>query len=180
MKLRQNVFISKSEEQTRAFAREFAESLTKGGVIALYGDLGAGKTTFAQGLAEGLGIERRIISPTFVIVRTYDINNKRHETRDKKKYSSSDQAKPKSREVQKDSSRQARTVKTLYHIDLYRLEKRKQIEELGLKELMENSENLIVIEWAEKMKEYLPKERFDIYIQEKGENKRKIRVNQVT
>lgn len=44
-------------------------------IILLYGDLGAGKTTFMQGFAKGLGIEKRIISPTFIIVRKYEVQN---------------------------------------------------------------------------------------------------------
>lgn len=44
-----------------------------GGVICLYGDLGSGKTTFTQGFAKGLGIKSRLLSPTFIIVRRYDI-----------------------------------------------------------------------------------------------------------
>ncbi len=50
-----------------------ASSLEGGEVIALYGDLGSGKTVFVQGIAKGLGIKRGIVSPTFVFMRTYPI-----------------------------------------------------------------------------------------------------------
>lgn len=63
--------ISKSAEQTKSLGRELAKKLTGGEVIALYGELGSGKTTFTQGLAEGLGITKPTLSPTFTIRRSY-------------------------------------------------------------------------------------------------------------
>lgn len=66
--------ITKSAEETKALGKKTAASLTKGGVILLYGDLGSGKTTFVQGFAEKLGVAGRIVSPTFIMMRTYDIN----------------------------------------------------------------------------------------------------------
>ena len=62
-----------SSRQTQKIAQKLAKSLNGGEVIALFGDLGAGKTVFVQGLARGLGIKRRIISPSFVFMRTYPI-----------------------------------------------------------------------------------------------------------
>ena len=58
---------------TQKIAQDLAKNLKGGEVIALFGDLGAGKTVFVQGLARGLGIKRRIISPSFVFMRTYPI-----------------------------------------------------------------------------------------------------------
>lgn len=68
---------TKSAEETRAFAEKFAGEFLEGGVIALSGDLGAGKTTFAQGFAQGLGVTHRIVSPTFLIIRQYPIPDKK-------------------------------------------------------------------------------------------------------
>ena len=62
---------TKSPKETQKFGEKLAGRLKGGEVIALYGDLGAGKTVFVQGLARGLGIKRKIISPTFVFMRTY-------------------------------------------------------------------------------------------------------------
>lgn len=62
-------------QETINFGKQFAGSVNNGGIILLHGDLGAGKTTFVQGLAQGLGIPKRIISPTFVIIRTYKLDN---------------------------------------------------------------------------------------------------------
>lgn len=64
--------ISKSEEDTRKAGKSFAETLEKGDVVSLRGSLGAGKTVFAKGIAESLGIEEAIVSPTFTIVQEYD------------------------------------------------------------------------------------------------------------
>lgn len=65
------VIQSSSEAQTEQAARELAARLTPGTFIALSGDLGAGKTVFARGLARGLGITRDILSPTFTLMRQY-------------------------------------------------------------------------------------------------------------
>ena len=59
------------EEETEACGRTLAESLRPGDVVALYGDLGAGKTAFVRGLAQGLGITESVSSPTFTIVNEY-------------------------------------------------------------------------------------------------------------
>lgn len=62
---------AKDEAETKAIAAELAQYLEAGDVILLEGDLGAGKTTFTKGLAEGLGIKRVIKSPTYTLIREY-------------------------------------------------------------------------------------------------------------
>ena len=62
---------SSSPEETQAIAGAIAASLRPGDVIALSGDLGAGKTCFVQGAASALGVRERVTSPTFVLVREY-------------------------------------------------------------------------------------------------------------
>ena len=66
------VFESYGEEDTFAFARKLAEEAEAGDVFALIGGLGAGKTAFAKGFAEGLGITEPVVSPTFTIVQIYE------------------------------------------------------------------------------------------------------------
>ena len=68
--------LSKNSKQTQAFAKDLATKLDKPTVLALYGELGSGKTTFIQGLALGLGIEKRILSPTFVFQRSYKLQDR--------------------------------------------------------------------------------------------------------
>ena len=65
-------FISNSPDDTRIFAADMAKRLRAGDVLCLYGDLGAGKTAFVQGIAKGLGIDEPITSPTFTIVNEYE------------------------------------------------------------------------------------------------------------
>lgn len=74
--MQRQVFITDDYTETQKVAADFAKELKGGETLALYGELGSGKTTFVQGLAKGLGIKRRIISPTFIIVRTYKISIK--------------------------------------------------------------------------------------------------------
>lgn len=66
------IICTENEEETRALASRIGTMLSKGSVIALTGELGAGKTTFSQGLAKGLGIEEQIDSPTFSILKIYE------------------------------------------------------------------------------------------------------------
>src|SRR3989338_1835026 len=110
-------FISSSEKETKQIAGRFARQITRG-VIALSGELGAGKTTFVQGFAKGLGIKEKIISPTFVLIRQHLIPN---------------------------------NTKTLYHIDLYRLENKADLKQIGLEEILLDPDNIVLIEWAEKL-----------------------------
>jgi len=131
--------ITKSFSETQKLGREFAQELHGGEVVALHGDLGAGKTTFVQGLAEGLGIKQRIISPTFIIMRTYQVE-----------------------------------AKNFYHIDLYRIESERDVAGLGLLELMEDPQNIVVIEWPEKIENLLPEKRIDIYFTYFGDDRREI------
>lgn len=64
-------YISNSVDETKKIAAELAKKLSAGDVLCMYGDLGAGKTAFVQGLAAGLGITEPITSPTFTIVNEY-------------------------------------------------------------------------------------------------------------
>lgn len=65
------IFISHSEEETLAFAQEYARTLKAGDVVCLDGEMGAGKTVFAKGVARGLGISEEVTSPTYAYVNSY-------------------------------------------------------------------------------------------------------------
>ncbi len=145
-------YITKSARETKALAREFRNSLIQdekseirdgenGTVIALSGDLGAGKTTFMQGLAEALGVTQRIVSPTFILMKRYELSDG-----------------------------------MLFHLDMYRLpdNNQEEIENLGLADIWSNPKNIVVIEWAEKIKDSLPKDTRWIRFEYIGEDKRKI------
>ncbi|HBF86648.1 MAG TPA: tRNA (adenosine(37)-N6)-threonylcarbamoyltransferase complex ATPase subunit type 1 TsaE [Clostridiales bacterium] len=64
-------YISKSYEQTISIAEKYAETLKKGDVVLLRGEMGAGKTVFAKGVAKGLGIKDEITSPTYAYMNDY-------------------------------------------------------------------------------------------------------------
>ena len=64
-----------SEEETKKLAAKFAKSLNGGELIALEGDLGAGKTAFDQGVAEALGVKSKVKSPTFTLMNEYRVDH---------------------------------------------------------------------------------------------------------
>lgn len=104
-------------------------------VISLVGDLGAGKTTFSQGFLKELGVTRRIISPTFLIVRPYSLL------------------------VTRTSFARA------FHIDCYRLNRPEELLALGFEEMIGDPKNIVLIEWPEIMEGHLPKETISIRIE---------------
>lgn len=65
-------YITKNERETESLGEEFAKSLKPGTVVALRGEMGAGKTVFVRGVAKGLGIDARVTSPTYTIVNEYN------------------------------------------------------------------------------------------------------------
>ena len=71
-------FITHSATETQELAKNLAQKCRDGAIIALSGPLGAGKTAFTQGFAQGLGISERLISPTFILMRQYNIPNHPH------------------------------------------------------------------------------------------------------
>ncbi len=71
--LENQVITTRSREESEAFGEAFARALPVGSVVAMYGDLGAGKTVIARGFARGLGITEAVSSPTYTIVQEYDI-----------------------------------------------------------------------------------------------------------
>ena len=67
-----SIYLSNSPNETFAFAKEYAKSLRAGDVVLLDGEMGAGKTLFAKGVAQGLGIDEEVTSPTYAYMNDYD------------------------------------------------------------------------------------------------------------
>ena len=136
-----------SLDETKAFAREFVEGLAPwthtATVVGLYGNLGAGKTSFTQGVAAALGILDTINSPTFVIEKIYAIPEKES----------------------------TQTFSHLIHIDAYRLEKSEEMLRLGWAEIISNPQNLILVEWPERIADIMP-EHIQVKFEHVTENER--------
>lgn len=73
--MEQTSITTHSPEETEQIAEDLAKKILPKSIVCLYGDLGAGKTTFARGFARGLGVEGNVNSPTFTLIRQYGIEN---------------------------------------------------------------------------------------------------------
>ena len=148
-------FISNSAEGTKKFAGEFAKKLKPGDILALYGDLGTGKTTFIQGLVASLGYKDKVFSPTFIFVRPYKISESGIASRDQEK-----------------------KIKIFYHIDLYRIEKPADLKTIGIEEFLNEGDSVSAIEWPERIENGLPARTVKIRFAYIDETKRGITVSE--
>ena len=113
----------KTIDQLKEYAVKIAGELKGGDILGLVGELGAGKTTFTQFLAEALGVERDIKSPTFIIFREYDTGP--------------DVA--------------ARGIFKLVHADAYRVEDEDELWSIGFDDIITEPDTVTVIEWSDKL-----------------------------
>ncbi len=126
--------ISHSLEKTAAIASEWLGNITAKNVkniatiVGLSGQLGAGKTAFVKAVANKLGVNEDVTSPTFVLMKFYDI-------------------------VGKQPSGPDYPWKKLVHIDAYRLEGAQELQVLKFEELATDPKNLVLIEWPENVEE---------------------------
>lgn len=132
---------SKSAKETKTIAAKLASKLKGGDVICLSGNLGSGKTTFVQGIGEGLGVKEKITSPTFVIIKQY------------------------------------LTIKkfNLIHLDLYRISDFSEAKTAGIEDYLSKPDNVCLIEWGERIKDYLPTNTKYINFKFINENTREIK-----
>jgi tRNA threonylcarbamoyladenosine biosynthesis protein TsaE len=128
----EETFTATTADQTHALAVRLAGVLQAGDLLVLSGELGAGKTTFTQGLGEGLGVRAGIISPTFVLVRIHP--------------NLSDGPRPGGPD--------------LVHVDAYRLGSAAEIDDIDLENTMDNS--VTVVEWGRDRVEHLSESRLEI------------------
>ncbi len=143
---RKSEITSRSEDETVEFAANFAKSVALGAVIALHGELGAGKTVFARGFARGLGICEPVQSPTFVIMHEYRIPGKPTE----------------------------KTM--LYHLDLYRIENQDAASVFGIEEYLSDRKAIVLLEWAEKIVGLLPVDTIHVRIEHLSADARRIEI----
>lgn len=147
---RSNKISVNSARQTTDVAKLLAEEISatrlskNAVVIGLSGDLGAGKTTFVKGMARGLGMRHKVISPTFILMRNFPIRGR---------------------------------YRKMYHIDAYRVEER-ALKQLGLDDIVNDPRNVVIIEWADRVRKSLPKGAIMIDIKHgKDKNERHITFN---
>lgn len=133
-----------STQKTKDLAGKVAGKLKPGDVLALYGDLGSGKTTFVNFLVDSLGIPARVQSPTFVLHRKYTGGSG--------------------------------DIKVVNHIDLYRITKLEETNDLGLDEIFTKEDSVAVIEWPELVENILPKKTTKIYFDYVSKNERKAKI----
>lgn len=144
-------FITESKVQTQQLAMDFIANLKNTNVVLLFGNLGAGKTTFCQGVLRSLNAEGPFVSPTFVIIKEYILTQERQEIKNRKTSSQ---------------------FKKVYHWDCYRIGTKDALA-LGWEEIVANPENLVLVEWPEKIKKIWPKNFIKIAFESNGK-KRKI------
>ncbi len=138
---------SQSEQETKEIAKKIKKILTDNpdkNVVALTGNLGAGKTKLTQFLAKEFNIPKNIVSPTFLVMKKYKLSYD--------------------------------NLNYFYHVDAYRLENEKGLEKIGLKKIINNKKNLVIIEWADKVKKIIPSNALWISLQH-GKNKEERIIN---
>jgi tRNA threonylcarbamoyladenosine biosynthesis protein TsaE len=135
--------LTETKKEAEKLARQLLKKKDQKTIIlALTGELGSGKTSFVQGLAQGLGLKEKILSPTFVILKKFRLKGA--------------------------------IFNRFYHIDCYRLEENRDLEMIGLEKIFQEPENIVVIEWAEKIKKILPPGTIFISFKPKGREKREL------
>ena len=143
------IFNSHSPEETQKIATDLAQKIIKtkkGAVIAMEGELGAGKTTFIQGFMKSLGIDEKVKSPTFVLMKKYSISGGTYRGTN------------------------------LYHLDCYRIADHKDLRIPEFEEILNEEGSIIFVEWSERIKEILPKNHLTVHIDHVSENERKITI----
>ncbi len=165
--------ITHSEKETIELGKKLARELHGGEVIALYGDLGSGKTTLVKGIAQGLGIKKIITSPTFILMNVYKITNYElpfgHELLSTPPSALRAQALNGS---SRPRGKAERRITNFVHIDCYRIHSAHDIENIGAQEYFGRKDSVVVVEWPEKIKSILPKRKLEITITSREKNKR--------
>lgn len=134
-----------TEDETRAFARTLITVLQPSDVLYLEGDLGTGKTFLSQSLIRELGYQGKVLSPTYSLVQTYEVQLSvtYPQLHSEAAYNSLDETDPNNTAIQ------------LHHFDLYRLADPLELEYIGLRDYL-NQNSICLIEWPSKGAGVLP------------------------
>jgi tRNA threonylcarbamoyladenosine biosynthesis protein TsaE len=148
-RLEDRAWTTNSPAETRALGARLVQQLAPGSVVALHGDLGAGKTQFAKGVAGALGLdERDVRSPTFVIAREYA-------SRWPEEHPHAGAAVP------------------FYHLDAYRLGGPGELEGIGYDEYF-FGDGICLVEWPERVEPLLPDDTIHLHLQHLGSDRRRV------
>ena len=153
--MEKNIIKIANQDALHEAARAFVSNPTTGiaddtlHVIAFYGKMGAGKTTFIKALCEELGVEDVITSPTFAIVNEYEVSNPS--------------------DLLSQSS-----LQTIYHFDFYRIKKLEEVYDMGYEDYFYGG-GLCLIEWPELIEDLLPEDALRVTIEEQADGSREIR-----
>ncbi len=150
-------FITNNFRKTRKLGELLASELRGGEIVCLSGELGSGKTTFSQGVLKGLGAKGPYTSPTFVVMKQYRVM----------------QTPPPPPPLTKGGNKKGGGIQNIYHFDIYRVGV-KDILDLGWDEITANKSNIIIVEWAERIKSIIPKNAIWMKFEHLGKNRRKI------
>jgi tRNA threonylcarbamoyladenosine biosynthesis protein TsaE len=114
--------------------------------VLLQGGLGTGKTTFAQGFLKAIGAKGPFTSPTFVVMKKYELGKN-----------------------------QIKKIKSIYHLDCYRVGVQ-DVLEMGWKEIVRNKGSLILVEWSENISSILPAKYVKVKLKNINKNERQIEI----
>ncbi len=163
-------FISKSEKETGVVAQKvaamaLAAHFKNAAVVALTGDLGAGKTTFAKSFARALGVRGRVLSPTFILMRKHEILSFPSFNKLRMNFGRESNTKKILNELRNwtwtpasAGVTQGTKYKNFYHVDAYRITDAEELDVLGFEKILADPQNIVLVEWADKIKEILPKD----------------------
>ncbi len=165
-------------EETQAVAAELVARLAArqgimgtATVVTLSGELGAGKTTFMQGVARALGVDAHITSPTFVIQKTYDLARVPDPSLDQHEATHTD-----AHEDNAGDDRAGLAFDRMIHIDAYRLESTLELASLGWYEQLTNPKNIIFMEWPEMVASAVPDRAIEVRFEVHDETGRTITI----
>jgi tRNA threonylcarbamoyladenosine biosynthesis protein TsaE len=142
-------YLIESPAAMRALGERLAKELQAGDTLLVNGDLGAGKTTLAQGIAYGLGITEAVTSPTFTLVAEHLIPS--HDN----------------------------GIGKLYHLDLYRLDDPGDLESIGYDDYLSPADGVSLIEWPERAGGWLPDHAYVIEIAYAGPDRRMVQIRKL-
>ncbi len=147
-------YLTTNPEETKKIGREIAKKIIrsplkeKAIVVAMEGELGGGKTTLLQGFGKELGIKERMTSPTFVILKKFQLDNLA-----------------------------VKQFNNFYHIDCYRIQNIGELIDLNLEKIISNPRNIVAIEWADRIKKIIPKSALWLKFEFIDKRKRRIIIN---